>query len=104
MSLLCEFFRLGSIRILRFLAASDEEENQRNSYLLKVDPITRPIIDAQLTDTVAYGLYVSEVTQRQAANADLYARPRLFVAELAQPVCEEVGLTDLDHVLTIVHG
>jgi hypothetical protein len=29
---------------------------------------------------------------------------RLFIAELAQPVGEEVGLADLNHALTIIHG
>jgi hypothetical protein len=40
----------------------------------------------------------------EAADADLDASPRLFVAEFAQPVRDEVGLADLDHLLTIVHG
>jgi hypothetical protein len=70
---------------------------------VKVDPVSRPVIDTQLADAFSDGLYVSEVAQREAADANLDASPSLFVAELAQPIREEVGLADLDHALTIVH-
>lgn len=70
---------------------------------MKVDSVTRPVIDAQLTDAFADGPYISKVAQREAADTDLNASPGLIVAEFTQPVCEEVGLADLDRVLTIVH-
>ena len=104
MSLIREQLCLGDIRVLRFLCASDKEENQEVSDLVHVDPVARSIIDAQLADTLADRLYVPEVAKRKAANPDLDASPRLFVAKLAQPVCKEVSLADLEHALTIVHA
>ena len=89
---------------LRFLGASNEQKHQKASDAEKIDPVTRSVIDAQFTDAFADGFYVSEVAEREAADTDLNASPRLFVAKLAQPTCEEVGLADLDHVLTIVHS
>ena len=104
MSLLCKLLCFGDVRVLSFLVASDKEQNQQTSDLLKVNAVSWPVIDAQLTDAFADRLYVSEVAQREAADANLNASPRLFVAEFTQPVCKEVGLADLDRLLTIVHA
>src|ERR1039457_895002 len=81
--LLCQLLCLGYIGLLRLLAASGEQQNKHTSPLLKIDPVTRPIVDPQFADAITDGLYVSEVAQRQAANPDQDARPRLFVAQSA---------------------
>ena len=104
LSLLGKLLRFGDICVLSFLVASNEEENQQTSDLSKVDPVPWPVIDAQLTDAFADRLYVSEVAQREAADANLNASPSLLVAELAQLFRKEVCLPDLDHALTIVHS
>src|ERR1035437_3455173 len=55
--LLCQLLCLGYIYLLCLLAASNEQQNQHASSLLKVDPVTRPIIDTQFADAIADGLY-----------------------------------------------
>jgi hypothetical protein len=70
---------------------------------MKVNPVARAVVDAQLAYAFADRFDISKVAEREPTDADLNAGSRLFVAEFAKPVCEEVGLADLDHVLTIVH-
>ena len=103
MSLLCQLLCFGNVRILRFLVASDEEENQQASHALKIDPVTWTVIDAKFADAFTAGLYVSEVAQRKAANADLDASPCILVAQLTKPIGEDFGLANLDRLLIIVH-
>jgi hypothetical protein len=101
--LLGELLCFGYIRLLRTLCASDEEENQQASRSLKVDSVAWPVIDAQFADSLTNRLYVSEVAEREAANADLNASQCLKIAKFPKPSRENFGLTNLDHVLTIVH-
>ena len=92
----------GNVFILGLLGASDKERNQRASNLVKVGPVTWPMIDARLAYTLANRLDIFEVAQREATGSDLDASPCLFIAELARPICREVGLADLDHVFPTV--
>jgi hypothetical protein len=98
LSLLGELLCFPDIRVLCFLDASDEEKHRKASDLCEADAISRTVIDAQFADATAQGLHITEVAQREAADTNLDAGSRLFIAEFAQPGCEEVGLTDLNHV------
>jgi hypothetical protein len=102
--LLGEFLRLGNIRLLRTLCASNEEENQQASRSLEVDPVAGSIIDAQFADALADRFCVSEVPEREAANADLNASKRLKIAKFPKPCGEDFGLPNFDRLLTIVHS
>jgi hypothetical protein len=103
LSLLCQLPGLGDVCLLRLFAASGEQQNQQISLSLQIDAVIRSVIDAQLADALTDRLYVSKVAQREAADADLDARPRIFVAQFAKPGCEDFGLANLDQLLTIVH-
>jgi hypothetical protein len=103
LSLPGELLCFDNIFILRFLGASDEEKHQKAFDRHEVDAVSRTIINAQLAYATTYGLHVAEVAEREAADTNLDAGPSLFIAKFAQPGCEEVGLTDLDYALTIVH-
>jgi hypothetical protein len=64
LSLLSKLLCFRYIRLLSFLAASGEKENQQAPDPLKVNPVTRPVIDAQLADAFADWFYVSEIAKR----------------------------------------
>jgi hypothetical protein len=66
LSLLCQLLCFGYILVLRFFVASNEQENQKVSVPLEVYAVTRSVIDAQFTDSLADRSYISEVAEREA--------------------------------------
>src|ERR1017187_1307772 len=76
--LLCKAFCLGYVFLLCLFAASDKEENHQAPDTLKVDSVTRTVIDTQFADAFTDRLCISKVAQRKAANTDLDARPCLL--------------------------
>lgn len=98
MSLLGKLLCFRNIRVLRPFAATCKQQNQQVSLLLQINPITRSVIDAQFADTFANRFHISEVAQRETADADLNASPSLLIAQFTKPVGEDFGLANLDHM------
>jgi hypothetical protein len=68
-----------------------------------IDAITRSIVDPHLVDAFTDRLHVSEAAKNKTPDACVNPRERLIVPQLDKPSREDFGLTNLDHLLTIVH-
>ncbi len=63
----------------------------------EIDAVARAKMNTQLADAVSDRLHVAGVAMRQTRNAPQNFDPRLAISQGAEPLCESVGLLDLDH-------
>src|SRR6516164_6340403 len=88
----------GDIFILSALVPAAEQDDQETPALHVIDPISGAIMDAKLADTFANRLYVAGIAERQAAHPTGNFRPGPSIPQAGEPLREDPGLADLDHV------
>lgn len=82
---------------LSVLISARKENNQRFTAIHKVHSIPWPVIDPQLRDTLTYRPDIAWISQRQTLDTSLNTRSRPEVAQVIEPLSEDIGPADLDH-------
>ena len=90
--------------LLGVFVASGEQYNSCLTTLHKIDPIPGAIIDSKFRDTFAHRLDISRISQRQTANPDINACPRLPVMQFFKPSGIYFGLADFHAELIVSQG
>ena len=70
------------VRGLRAFVARAEEDDECGPALQKVDAVAGAVVDPQLTDAVAEGFHIPEMTEGQSIQSRRDQRPRTMVTKL----------------------
>ena len=81
-------FRASDIALLRVFVAAANQNDDLCSAPNKIEPVSRPIVDAQFADAVANRLYVTEQARLQSNDSLRDPPPGVGVAKSGKPFLE----------------
>src|SRR3546814_16729696 len=81
----------SNVSCLGSLVAAAEQQHQRFPVLAAVDAIAGSVIDAQLEDTLAYGLPVATQSRTHAVEPPADPDPGLEIPPAGEPFAEREG-------------
>jgi hypothetical protein len=92
-----------NIRILRSFVASAEQQDHLRTSDGVVDPIARPDVDSQFSDSVAAKLVIAKAAQFHPVDSAIDSNFRFRVAKLTTPFHKEVFVTLCEVMTNLVH-
>jgi hypothetical protein len=87
-AVLSEILRRFNIFGLGALVTTGEKNDQHRTPLLKIDPVTRAIVDPQLRDSCPNGPNIAWIAADDAFNPGLNERLSPEVPKASEPTCE----------------
>ena len=72
--------------------------------MCQVNPVTRSVVDPKLAYSFADRFDIAQIAERESANARQYSKLCLIVPQFSEPVGVSIGLTNFEHLLTIIHS
>jgi hypothetical protein len=94
---LCYLLRTADIPLLAGLVAATHQNDDPRPALDEIKPIAWAMIDAKFADPVKE-FHVSKETAFNDGNPLSYPTLSPFIAESIEPIAENDGLTDFDHL------
>jgi len=89
------------VRRLGSFVPTGQKDDQLAPSRLKIDPVTRTIVDPQFRDTFTNRTNVSSVSRGEALDPRLNPRPCAHVPPAVEPLGEVTGLPDFNQVRNV---
>src|SRR6056297_1450324 len=97
------FFGLSDISILGTFIATGQKYHDNSVFLYKIDSVTGPVEDSQLTHAFPDGCHIAEMAHFDSINSGLNSSLRPSVLEGSEPFPESSCRPDFYYMETVVH-
>jgi hypothetical protein len=98
-----ERFGATDIALLGALVAAGKQNDSACSTSNEINPVSRPIVDAQLADAFANRFHIAEQARLQSNNSLGDPSLGVGIAQTGKPMFEQFGLPDFDYVSLVDH-
>lgn len=95
---------MGNVDVLPLLGTAAEQQNDALAMPREVDPISRPMMNAQFADAIAKAFDIAHVAQGEPLDTYVNVSDGAIVLQAIEPARKFQGLSNFQHVCNLVHN